>query len=104
MQSFIGPRFPEGEMKSRLVFEDDHQAERLLGNEVDDRLVVGEGDRGYVQALHLVLFLMQGRSGAREKIRVELRYMPDLEHHTHVSRAHGGGRSESSVDRRGWPA
>lgn len=53
-------------MGSDLVFEDDHQAERLLGDEVDDGLVVLEGDHGYVQALHLVLFLdqrKQSRSG-----------------------------------------
>lgn len=42
---------------SHLVFQDRHQAERLLGDEVDDRLIVLEGDRGYIQALQLVLLL-----------------------------------------------
>lgn len=42
---------------THLVFEDDHEAERLLGDEVDDGLVVLEGDQGHIQALRLVFVL-----------------------------------------------
>lgn len=60
---FAGRRGRGGGGASYLVFEDDHKTERLLGDEVDHRLIVREGDHGHVQALHLVLFLE--RAGER---------------------------------------
>lgn len=55
-------------LTSHLVLEDDHEAEWLLANQIDDVLIVLEGDSCHVETLRFVFFLPKVERRRQENV------------------------------------